>query len=198
MSDEGSFSDEKSPSKWDVLSSETITTNQIFTLKAKQYRHPIRGSEGSFFSIESNDWVKVLPITKDGQVALVHQYRFGVEKTSWELPGGVIDSGEDPIVAGLRELSEETGFTSERHRLMCSLHPNPAIQNNTCHLVLAEECELTENVSWDEHEELEIKLFPIDEVYQMALRGEIFHSLSIATLFHYYPEYLKFQARRRP
>lgn len=182
---------------WDVVSSETVTKNPIFTLKAKLCRHPVRGSEGTFFSLESNDWVKILPVTASGEVVMVHQYRFGVQKTSWELPGGVIENGEDPLVAGLRELSEETGYTSTRYRLMASIHPNPAIQSNRCHLIVAENCKLTEPVSWDEHEELEMKLVPIEKVYQMALAGDIFHSLSLTALFHYYPEFLKRQARRR-
>ena len=183
---------------WETLSESSLVETPIFSLKSKRCRHPKRGSEGDFYVIESNDWVNVLPITVDHQVILVNQYRFGVECESWELPGGVIDDGEnDPVEAGLRELREETGYTSKSAELMQSIRPNPAIQNNFCHLVVARNCVLSEQIKWDEHEEISMKLVPIEEVFEMAFRGEIFHSLSVTALFFYYPELQKLKARRR-
>jgi len=52
---------------------------------------------------------------------------------SLEVPGGVIESGEDLVAAGVRELAEETGFAGGTARLLGSVHPNPAIQDNRCH-----------------------------------------------------------------
>ncbi len=141
--------------------------------------------------------MNVLPVTPDQKVALVRQWRFGVEAFSWEIPGGIMDEGESPIEAGLRELREETGFEARSSRVLGQISPNPAILSNTCFFVLAEGVSFTGGQEWDQHEEIEVKLFPIDEVYAMAARGEIVHSLVVNALFHYYPEWLKLKARRR-
>jgi len=108
-----------------------------------------------------------------------------------------MESGEDPVVAGLRELQEETGFTSDRARLLGSVRPNPAIQNNVCHIVLAEKVSKTADLQWDEHEEISNKTVPIESVFDMVQSGEIFHSLALNALFLFYPEWEKIQARRR-
>jgi 8-oxo-dGTP pyrophosphatase MutT (NUDIX family) len=160
-------------------------------------RHPVRGSEGDFYILKTRDWVNVIPVTADYQVVMVRQYRFGIEEVGWEIPGGIMDGGEDPAVAGARELCEETGYVAAGCRVIGKVAANPAILDNYCHFVLAESVTLREEVQWDEHEEIETRLFPLDEVYAMAHRGEIKHSLVVAALFHFYPEWMKIRARRR-
>lgn len=182
---------------WDELGSESVANCRIFDVVAKRFRHPTRETEGDFYVIRTRDWVNVIPITSDFEMVLVNQFRFGVKKTSWEIPGGVMDPGEDPVTAGLRELQEETGFTSERARLLGSVRPNPAIQDNACHIVLAERAVKTADLKWDEHEEIETKTVPIERVFEMAKTGEIFHSLVLNALLLFYPEWRKIQARRR-
>lgn len=182
---------------WDVISSRLHAKCVVFDVLEKRCRHPQRGTEGDFYVLESRDWVNVLPITPDNQVVMVRQWRFGAETFSWEIPGGIMDEGEDPVEAGLRELREETGYEPKRCRMLGKISPNPALLGNTCHFVLAEGVHLTSELEWDHHEELEVRLFPIDEVFAMAARGEIIHSLVVNALFHFYPEWLKIKARRR-
>ncbi|MEM9158295.1 MAG: NUDIX hydrolase [Verrucomicrobiota bacterium] len=184
-------------SHWEVLGEKTLVKCRVFDLIERKFRHPQRDVEGDFYVLDTNDWVNVIALTPKKEIILVNQFRFGVEKTSWEIPGGVMDPGEDPIEAGLRELREETGYTPKRHRKLGDVSANPAIMNNTCHFVLAEDCELTSELEWDPHEELELRLVEIDEVYAMANRGEIFHSLNLNALLLFYPEWLKIQNRRR-
>tara|TARA_B110000037_G_C17127428_1_gene508895 strand:- start:9571 stop:10164 length:594 start_codon:yes stop_codon:yes gene_type:complete len=182
---------------WEELDSKPIADCRIFDVMSKRFRHPKRGTEGDFYVIETRDWVNVLPITEDYQMVLVNQFRFGVKQTSWEIPGGVMESGEEPVFAGLRELKEETGYTTGKARLLGSVRPNPAIQSNICHIVLAEQARLTDGLDWDEHEEIITKAFPIETVYEMAERGEIFHSLVLNALLLFYPHWEKIKARRR-
>ena len=182
---------------WEELGSEPVADCRIFDVVSKRFRHPSRETEGDFYVIRTRDWVNVIPITSNFEMVLVNQYRFGVQKNSWEIPGGVMESGEDPVVAGLRELQEETGFTSERARLLGSVRPNPAIQNNACHIVLAEKASKTADLQWDEHEEISTKTVPIERVFDMVQSGEIFHALVLNALLLFYPEWEKIQARRR-
>ena len=73
----------------------------------------------------SPDWVNVLALTPDARLVLVRQFRFGIDDFSLEIPGGVIETGEDPVAAGLRELREETGYGGRADRLLASSIPTP-------------------------------------------------------------------------
>ena len=87
--------------------------------------------------------------------------------------------------AGLRELQEETGYTAASGRLLGSCQPNPAILNNRCHIILAEDCCLSETgTAWDEHEEMEVRVLPEAEVFQWARSGKIRHALALVGLFY--------------
>lgn len=182
---------------WDILSETELVSCPIFDLVSRRLRHPIRGSEGDFYILKTRDWVNVIPVTPDGEIVMVRQYRFGIEEMSWEIPGGIMDEGEDPLVAGARELREETGFVTDSFRVLGKVAANPAILDNYCHFVWADGVKLEADLRWDEHEEIETRLFPIDEIYAMAHRGEIKHSLVVAALFQFYPEWIKIKARRR-
>ncbi len=197
MSDNSRSDPDDEVPHWEELNSKPVADCRIFDVVSKRFRHPVRGTEGDFYVIRTRDWVNVVPITSDYRMVLVNQYRFGVKQNSWEIPGGVMEEGEDPIFAGLRELKEETGYTTDRARVLGAIRPNPAIQANTCHLVLAERVSLTDSVAWDENEEIVTKAIPIEEVYAMVERGEIFHSLVLNALLLFYPEWQKIQARRR-
>ena len=74
--------------------------------------------QGEFFVIETNDWVNVLPITEDNEIILVRQFRYGTKKFSLEPPGGVVENGEDPILAGQRELLEETDIVGKNPKII--------------------------------------------------------------------------------
>ncbi|MBK1878156.1 NUDIX hydrolase [Pelagicoccus mobilis] len=182
---------------WDILDEKDLLSCPVFDLVSRRLRHPVRGSEGDFYILKTRDWVNVVPVTPDNQIVMVRQYRFGIESDSWEIPGGVMDPGEDPLEAAARELSEETGYVARSCRLIGEVAANPAIMNNTCHFVWADAVTLQAELNWDEHEEIETRLFPIDDVYAMAHRGEIKHSLVVAALFQFYPEWLRIRARRR-
>jgi len=135
--------------------------------------------------IAAPDWVNVIALTPDGRLVLVRQFRFGSDDFSLEIPGGVVEAGEMPVAAGVRELREETGFAGERARLLASIHPNPAIQQNRCHLVLVEEVRRQAATSWDADEEIEVLTAPVSEVLDWARTGRITHSLVLCGLFHF-------------
>ena len=86
------------------------------------------------------------------------------------------------MAAGLRELSEETGFGGGVASLLGSVHPNPAIQDNRCHFVLVDGAVPTGPVKWDRDEEIEVSTAPVDEVLAWARSGQITHSLTVAAL----------------
>ncbi len=180
-----------SPSRWQKLGETVLAPTRIFDLRTARYRHPVRETERDFYVVHSRDWVNVLAVTPDLQLVLVNQFRFGIDAFSLEIPGGVIDAGEDPVSAGLRELHEETGYAGENARLIGKVRPNPAIMSNFCHLVLVENCRLVGAQHGDTDEEIEVSTLPISEVYAAAHSGRIVHSLVIDALLFFYPHWQK-------
>lgn len=183
------------PFRWQKLREEPYAKTRIFDVVRAFFRHPRREKEQDFFVINAPDWVNVVALTTDGQLVLVRQFRYGIDEFSLEIPGGVIDAGEDPIVAGVRELREETGFIGRHARLLGSIHPNPAMQSNRCHLVLVEDAQRSAELDWDPDEEMEIVTMPVDEVYALAQRGGITHSLVLDGLLLFAPYWEKMRGR---
>ena len=177
------------PQRWQRLRTEPLATTRIFDVTRAVYRHPQRDKERDFFVINAPDWVNVVALTPEHHLVLVRQFRFGTDDFSLEIPGGVIEPGEDVVAAGLRELQEETGYAGTSARLLGSVHPNPAMQNNRCHLVLVEEARPTGKLDWDPDEELEITTRPVDEVYALAGQGGITHTLVLDALLLFSPRW---------
>lgn len=168
---------------------------RILELRAARYRHDGRATEREFVVIAAPDWVVAVALTPDHRLVLVNQFRFGIDELSLELPGGVIDLGEPPIAAGLRELAEETGYSAPQGVLLGCVHPNPAIQNNRCHLVLAEQAIPTGTLGWDADEEIAVVTAPVDEVMDWARSGRITHALTLNALFLFEPRWRELTRR---
>ena len=122
----------------------------------------------------------------DNQLIMVRQFRWGMDGLSWELPGGIVDAGEDPVAAGLRELQEETGYVAEHGVHLGSCSPNPAILNNRCHVVFADNVRLDGGgTNWDEHEEMQVQAVPVEEVLEWARECRIDHALALVGLLYF-------------
>ncbi|MEY2880797.1 MAG: hypothetical protein RLZZ15_3177, partial [Verrucomicrobiota bacterium] len=175
------------PSRWEKLGEKSVAQTRVLDLNTARYRHPVRGTERDFVVVRPADWVNVLALTPDGHIVLVRQFRFGIDTFSLEIPGGVMEAGEDPIAAGLRELREETGFTGARARLLGTVNPNPAIQSNRCHFVLVEDAARTAALDWDPDEEIEVTTQPAEAVLALARSGGVTHALVLNALFLFEP-----------
>jgi 8-oxo-dGTP pyrophosphatase MutT (NUDIX family) len=186
------------PARWEKLGQTTQATTRVLNLLSVRYRHPVRGTERNFVVVQPSDWCNVLALTPDGRLVLVRQFRFGIDDFSVEIPGGVMEVGEDPIEAGLRELREETGFVGTRARLLGSTHPNPAIQSNRCHFVLVEDAVQSEALEWDADEEIEVLAVPVAEVLARARAGGITHALVLNALFLFEPYWATLALPGRP
>ncbi len=184
-----------SPPSWKKVRTEPHATTRIFDVTRTFFHHPHRAAPQDFFVIDAPDWVNVLALTPTHHLVLVEQFRFGSNALSLEIPGGVIDAGEDPVAAGLRELREETGYAGARARLLGSVHPNPAMQNNRCHLVLVEDARLAGELDWDDDEEMLVTTRPVDEVYALAYRGGITHAMVLDALLLFSPVWAQLRGR---
>ncbi|HUR58541.1 MAG TPA: NUDIX hydrolase [Opitutaceae bacterium] len=183
------------PSRWEKLGSATQLKTRVFDVLGARFRHPARGTERDFVVMQSPDWVNVVALTPDDRLVLVRQFRFGVNEFSLEIPGGVMEAGEDPVTAGLRELREETGYTGAPAKLLGRVHPNPAIQSNTCHFVFVEAAMASHALEWDADEEIQVTTMPVAEVLALAHGGGISHGLVLNALMLFEPHWRALRGR---
>jgi ADP-ribose pyrophosphatase len=172
---------------WKLLGSIDISDHRIFRVRHDLYRIEPSGLERDFVVLDCPDWVNVIPVTDDGQVVFVRQFRHGTREVSLEVPGGVIEPGETPEAAAIRELLEETGYAPESIKPLGFVYPNPAIQGNRSHTFLAEGCHLAAEPRPDTFEHIEVVLHPLSNIPAMIRSGEISHSLIVSAfaLLHF-------------
>lgn len=157
---------------------------RIFKTAFVDAAHPRTGAIKKFSLIEAVDWVNVIALTPASEVVLIRQYRAGSASVCLEIPGGMVDPGEDPLTAAQRELVEETGYTASTWRPLGTALPNPAIQNNRLHSFLALDARPTAETRFDSSEVIELSTASLAEVRQMLRDGRIDHALVIAAFAH--------------
>jgi len=172
--------------RWEMLGDELNFDCRVWELRTRRYRQPGTGREGDFYYLNSRDWAIVVARTVKGELVLIRQFRWGADDFMWEFPGGIVDPGEDPVEAGLRELKEETGYVAREGRVIGSCSPNPAILNNRCHIIFADYVEPgAEGTDFDEHEAIETRVLPEKTVLDWARADRIGHALALAGLLYY-------------
>lgn len=171
---------------WPVTESVVEKDFRIFTLRRDRAVSPRTGAAHDFYVLETRDWVNVIPVTPQGEVVMVRQYRHGVREVTLEIPGGIVDhEAEDPRDAAERELLEETGHRAGRWVHLGSVQAQPALQNNLCHTYLALDAVPVAEPTPDAGEDLHVVTFPLDDVARRVHTGEIGHGLVLAAFYWY-------------
>ncbi len=174
---------------WKLISSKPEKSYGIFSFRTDRVCSPRTGMDYDFYVLESNPWVNVIPLTPENEVILIRQYRHGIRDMSLEIPGGLVEGPDTPIVAAQKELLEETGYQASRMLPLGSVLPNPAIQDNRCYTFLAKDVLLVGEQQLEEKEDIEVLLRPLSDIPGLIRDGEIEHSLVLAAFFKYYMEY---------
>ncbi len=171
------------PLPWRRVKSSPELDFGIFRLREEIAADPRNDSEHRRVVIEAPDWVNVIPITRQGELVLIRQFRFGIGSNTLEIPGGMVEPNEEPIQAASRELEEETGYRAGRMKLLGSVHPNPAFQNNRCYSYLALDCERVHQGHPEPGEDIAVELRALGEISGLIAAGEITHSLVICAFY---------------
>lgn len=121
----------------------------------------------------------IVPVTDNGEIVMVEQFRKPNEKTFIEIPAGKLDAGEEPIKCAERELKEETGYTAKELKKILTLNPAPAFADEVLHIYLATGLSRGE-AHPDEDEFISARTYKIDEVLNMIDEGQITDSKTVA------------------
>lgn len=163
------------------ISSERIYEGAILNLR----RDTVMAAGGQAYRevVEHNGAVAVVPITNEGKVVMVKQYRYPMGRDVLEIPAGKIDKGEsDPEGAAMRELKEETGYTAEKLQYLGKISPSVAYFEEIIYLYAG--IGLTPgDTEFDTDEALDIVEYDFGDIYRMAADGQLIDAKTIAALF---------------
>ena len=173
------------PNKWKVLSSKYIFQDDWCRLRQESYETPSGKIVEPYYVYEFPDWVTALPVTREGKVIMIRQYRHAIGHVCLELPGGCVDAGDTDIAAAAsRELREETGYAFDTITSLGIISPNPSTNNNLMHIYLATGGVKVGQQQLDDSEEIEVVEMTIDELKQALRENKIEQAMHVACIFY--------------
>jgi ADP-ribose pyrophosphatase len=160
------------------LSEETINKNPYFEYK-KDVFEDSSGKTGEYFYGVAHGGVLVIPILPDGRIALISQYRYLIDASQIEFPGGAIDEGETALESAKRELLEETGCKAVEITNIGLFYPLTTHWKGPCHVFLAE-VDIVSEPRPDSGEYLELVYRRPDEIDELARTNGIISGMTLA------------------
>jgi ADP-ribose diphosphatase len=151
-----------------------------FALREDLIRYPT-GQEVPYYVVVNPDSVFVVPHLEGGDTVLVRQWRNAWDESSWEVPAGTLNEGEQPLECAHRELAEETGLRAATMRPLGVVH-GAAILSGRAHIYLAEEITQEQRNPETYEQDMEVARLPMREALEAALDGTIAHATSVTAL----------------
>ena len=169
-----------------LLSSQRIYDGRIFDVTIDRVRLP-HGREATLEIVRHEGSVVLIPVTGDGKLLLVRQYRHAVERFLWELPAGSLESGEDPEAAAMRECHEELGLIPGRVERLQTLFPTPGFCTEAMTYFQVSDLRAPGpddiEVHQDEDESIEVGAYTVDEIRSLIGSGEIADLKTVAGIW---------------
>jgi 8-oxo-dGTP pyrophosphatase MutT (NUDIX family) len=161
---------------------QTLEENWLFHLRKERFQSRQSGKTHDYYVVHLADAVHVVALTPNDEVLLVRQFRAGSGRDSLEIPGGLVDPGEDPCTAGARELLEETGYAGDPPELLSTLWSVPSLITSRISTIVIRNARLVGKPTPDHTEELSIELVPASDIPPMIRDRQIDHALVVAGL----------------
>ena len=180
---------------WRVIKQEKLFQKAVFALYT---RHCVdaHGVKADFNVLDSLSWVHTIAPCTDERgrecFVMIRQFRHGSRSIVLEFPGGVVSQGEEPLHAGARELTEESGYSAENFTVIGITNPNPAMMTNNVYTLLAHNVFRKGHPQPDDTERLETELVPQEDVLNLRRPDFNTHALMIVAL-QWYQKYRRNQ-----
>lgn len=175
--------------EWREVRHEFVADCRVFTVERSISISPLDGEERAFYLIRSPEWAQIVPLTANDEIVMVKQFRHGSGRVTLEIPGGLVDPGESPAEAAVRECLEETGYRVRDAAPLGVTNPNPAIFTNALHSFVAFGATPERAIENTSSEQTEVVLVPRAELPRLLLTGAIDHALVVGTLWRYWHEF---------
>ena len=168
-------------SKWKQISSKEVFKNKWISLEVDEVVRP-NGKEGQYSVITSSDVVAIVPFKNINEIYLVRLHRYPFLTYSWEIIKGRTD-GEEPQIAAVRELQEETGFIAKELTEIGCCNPLNGLVRETTYTFLAKGLKQTNINKQAEEGIMVLKAFTFKKVEEMIRNNEILDGQSITSLY---------------
>lgn len=157
-------------------------------LKVYTDRVEINGKESNWDYVHHNGGAAVIPVTDEGKIIMVRQWRNALDRYTLEIPAGALEHGESGLSCVSRELEEETGYRSEHFEWLVSTNSWVAFTNELVEVFVARDL-IPSVQKFDEEESIELEEYTIDELKEKIFKGEITDSKTVAGLLAYAVKY---------
>ena len=164
---------------WKIVGQQQIYDNPWIGITEYDVINP-GGGKGIYGKVHyKNLAIGVIPLDAEGYIWLVGQYRFVLDRYSWEIPEGGGDPAVPPVESAQRELQEETGLAASELTLLMEMHLSNYVSDEQAFVYLARGLEQGK-AEPEETEQLVVRRIPFEEAYEMVERREITDSMSVA------------------
>jgi len=170
---------------WKILSSEYLFSDLWFKVRKDKCQTTDGRIIDPYYVYEFPEWVTAVPVTEDGKIIMVRQYRHALGQTCIEIPGGCVDDTDKNFEEAIaRELLEETGYSFSLYEYLGKTSANPSTNNNLMHMFLAKGGKKVAEQTLDHNEEIEVMLYTVDEVKQLLKEKKIIQSMHVTCIMY--------------
>ena len=167
------------------LSSEYLFSDLWFKVRKDKCQTTDGRIIDPYYVYEFPEWVTAVPVTEDGKIIMVRQYRHALGQTCIEIPGGCVDDTDKNFEEAIaRELLEETGYSFSLYEYLGKTSANPSTNNNLMHMFLAKGGKKVAEQTLDHNEEIEVMLYTVDEVKQLLKEKKIIQSMHVTCIMY--------------
>lgn len=171
--------------KWKILSSEYLFNDRWFKVRKDVCVTPQGKIVDPYYVYDFATWVGAVPVTEDGKIIMLKQYRHALGEVCYEIPGGCVDDTDKNIEEAVaRELLEETGYEFSTYEYLGRISPNPSTNSNLLHMFLAKGGKKVAEQMLDENEEIEVMLLSIQELKQLLRENKIVQSMHVSCIMY--------------